>query len=109
MKLTVTQKNFLLECFFKNEAYAGWRNIADKLLDSGFCTVAGNKCIWLGGVGNYIKVEEAEDLIGCCKYTFDLEDFLTSGWFKQVHSIYITELAQKKKKIEDEYNEIGEL
>ena len=33
--ITDNQKEFLLEYFFKNEKYAGWRNIAIKLIEEG--------------------------------------------------------------------------
>jgi len=59
--LTEIQKEFLLKNFFTNENYAGWRSIATKLLTTGKCIVPGSKCIWHGGIGNFIKTAEAED------------------------------------------------
>ena len=53
-KLTEHQINFLLK-FFENKEYSGWKNIATKLIETGSCIVAGDKCIWNGGIGNFIK------------------------------------------------------
>jgi|SRR6187402_854634 len=109
INLTSNQLTFLLEYFFKNESYAGWRSIATKLLDNGNCIVAGKDCIWKGGVGNFIKTKEAEDLIDCCEYIFDLEYFLSSEWFKEIHSEYTSELAKEIRSIEYKYHEIIKL
>lgn len=96
MKLTENQKEFLLNYFFKNESFAGWKSIATKLLDNGSCIVAGNDCIWKGGIGNFIRTEEAEDAVDCIKYSFAINYFLSSEWFKQIHNSYIVQLAQKR-------------
>lgn len=105
-KLTENQKNFLLEYFFKNERYAGWRNIASVLLEHGTCIVAGTERIWRGGIGNYIKVEKADDLIDCSKYTFELDSLLISEWYKGIKDDYVAILAGKKKEIEQQYEEL---
>jgi hypothetical protein len=47
-KLTNYQKEFILNYFFKDEKYAGWRNIGTTLLEDGECVVAGTECIWIG-------------------------------------------------------------
>lgn len=107
--LTENQKTFLLNYFFKNETYAGWKNIATKLLINGSCIVAGTDCIWKGGIGNFIQVNNTEEFVDCVKYKFDLEDFLSSEWFKEIHNSYITELAQHKREMEEKYNEITQL
>jgi len=107
--MTNNQKEFLLEYFFKNQYYPGWKSIANKLLNTGKCIVAGNNCIWIEGIGNFIQVEKAEDAIDCSLYTFDLKNFLNSEWFKEIHNQYINILANKKKEIENEYKEITNL
>ena len=107
--MTQIQKDFLLEYFFKNESYAGWKNIAVKLLDYGKCIVAGNNCIWVGGIGNFIKTNHADDLVNCLEYTFDLEYFLSSEWYKQISNEYIAILSQKKNDIIAKYNDICNL
>lgn len=108
INLTDNQAGFLLDYFFKNEEFAGWANIATKLLTKGNCIVAGKKCIWKGGIGNFIQTEEA-DFIDCIQYTFDLEYFLSSEWFKEIHNGYIAELSIEKQRLEDKYNEIIKL
>lgn len=108
-KLTENQKNFILKYFFENEKYAGWRNIASELLENGSCIVAETGCIWHGGVGNFIKTKPAEGAIDCTLYTFDLDEFLSSKWYKKISIIYISELAQKKREAELEYDEISSL
>ncbi len=109
MKITENQKEFLLNYFFKNESFAGWKNIATKLIESGSCIVAGTDCIWKGGIGNFIQIDNAEEAIDCLKYTFSLKYFLSSEWFKEIHNSYIAELAQEKRKIEEKYFEITNL
>ena len=101
-----TLKLRIFKYFFKNESYAGWKNIANSLLETGECVVAGDKCIWIGGIGNFIKTETAEGYFGCIKYIFDLNNFLSSCWFIQ---IYVEYLKLEKEKIDvlvQNYNEI---
>lgn len=107
--LTKNQKEFLLNYFFKNEEFNGWNNVATKLLNNGKCIVAGDKCIWNGGIGNFIKTEDTEDAVDCLLYTFDLEHFLTSKWYKDISKEYISILSAKKRDIELEYNDITNL
>lgn len=109
MKLTEYQKDFLLEYFFKSEKYPGWKNIATQLLEIGNCVVAGTGCLWHGGIGNFINTNNSEGLIDCTLYEFDLESFLKSDWFKEVSDSYISILSDKKKLIEDEYEQIYNL
>jgi hypothetical protein len=110
MKLTENQKEFLLEFFFSNEYYpSGWRNIATVLLEEGKCVVAGETCIWRGGIGNFIKTEKAKGFVGCINYVFDLPTFLSSAYFKEVHADYVKVLAERKLKAEELFNEISKL
>lgn len=108
-QLTSIQKEFLLEYFFKNGKYAGWRNIAEKLIETGQCIVAGENCIWIGGVGNFIKMEDAKDAIDCSLYKFDLEYFMTSQYYKDIYSQYISILYNEKLAIDKKYKEIADL
>jgi hypothetical protein len=105
--LTLKQQEFLLE-FFKNE-YAGWRNIATILLTSGECTVAGEKCIWRGGVGNFIKTEIAEGYFGCLKYTFNLKEFISSQYFLEHYHNTLNDLSIQKINIQNKVNELKSL
>ena len=107
--LTDYQKNFLLENFFKNEKYIGWKNIAIKLLETGQCIVAGKECIWMVGISNFIKTESAKDAIDCTLYKFDLEYFFTSEWYREIRNGYASFLSSKKREIEQECEEISNI
>ena len=109
MELSKSQKQFLLETFFKNEKYPGWGNIAESLLTKGECIVAGDRCIWLGGVGNFIETDTAEGLFGCLKYTFNFEEFFNSNYYKEAKSYHMTDLYKKKSGLEAQYNELDKL
>lgn len=108
-QLTSIQKEFLFDQFFRNDLYPGWRHIAGKLLETGECVVAGNISIYLGGIGNFIKTQATENFIGCLLYTFDLECFLSSAWYKQIYDQYIKQLEEKKFAIQKEFDEISNL
>lgn len=94
-------KKFLLT-FFENNFYAGWRNIATTLIKDGECVVAGNSCIWVGGIGNFIKIEEAPDYIDCVKYKFDLAEFKKSSYYKEALINYLDDLRDKQIKLLEE-------
>lgn len=108
-KLSEKQKEFLLKHFFTNEKFAGWKGIATKLLDSGSCIVAGKGCIWVGGIGNFIKTREAENAVDCTQYEFNLKEFLASEWYKETHRDVTEMLAEKVRQAEQEYEEISSL
>ena len=107
--LTNNQMDFLLNYFFKNENYIGWKNIAEKLIQEEECIVPGKNCIWVGGIGNFIETKEDERAVGCLLYEFDLIKFLTSEWFKQISNSYIDILSVKKREIEQQYEDICNL
>jgi len=79
--LTEIQLDFLYR-MFHHDKYPDWKRIADKLIKTGKCIVGGDKCIWQGGIGNFITTEPAEDTVGCLLYTFDLKGFAKSETFK---------------------------
>jgi hypothetical protein len=115
-QLTNYQKEFILNYFFKDEKYAGWRNIGVQLLESGECVVAGKICIWVGGIGNFIKTEVSKKFVGCLLYKFDLIEFLSSQWYNDINASYsiillkeLNELKEKLKEKEIEYNEVSDL
>lgn len=112
-KLSNYQKEFLLTHFFKNGNVAGWKEIATKLLETGECIVAGvdklHNHIWIGDVGNFIKTEVAENAINCTLYKFDLENFISSQYYKDISNQYISILLDKKTKINQEYKEVSSL
>lgn len=95
-------KKLLLKFFEKHNNYPGWKNIAEKLIETGECIVAGNDCIWHSGIGNFIKTETAENFVDCLLYKFDLEYFKTSEWYKEIKLLHIQELKQEI----DNYNTI---
>lgn len=101
-KLTTNQIEFLLKHFFQNPRYADWRNIAINLLNTGECIVAGDKCIWLGGIGNFIKTEPAKGAVCCSLYKFDLQNFLSSECHKEVKKEYEKDLLKKVRNCENE-------
>lgn len=108
MTLTKKQTEFLLT-FFENKMYAGWRTIAMKLLETGQCIVAGEKSIWIGGIGNFIKTAETELAVDCLLYTFNLPEFIKSEYFKSISNQYIAILISNLRELETEYNEISKL
>lgn len=105
-KLTEKQKDFILDHFFKSDVYTGWRNIGTKLIDNGECIVAGNGSIWVGGIGNFISLEVAEDFIECTKLEFDLKNFLNSRLFMEIRDEYILNLSEKLNELKKEYREM---
>jgi hypothetical protein len=108
-QLSKIQKDFIIEKFFKNEKFAGAKNVAEKLLEKGECIVAGEDCIWRGGIGNYIKTTKADNAFGCLKYTFNIELFLSSDWFKSYVENEKQNLHLVIKELEQKYAEISEL
>jgi len=83
MKLTDLQRDYIINNFFDDSLYPGAISIGNKLLLSGECVVAGEKCIWEGEISNFIKTEKAEGFFGCLLYKFDIETFLSSTFFKE--------------------------
>lgn len=107
-KLTKFQKDFILS-LFRDEKYAGWKGIAEKLLDNGRCIVAGTDCIWHGGIGNFIETSEAEDAIDCLLYEFDFKKFLKSKYYQEYKEPFLTNLGVEKEAIIQQYDELREL
>lgn len=108
-ELTYTQKTFIKDNFFFSEKYAGWHNIADSLLTTGSCVVAGDSCIWQGGIGNYITTSEASEFIDCIKYEFNLEQFLSSLWFQEHIEAELIELEGEKHLIDEKIEDLESL
>lgn len=96
----------LLLTFFRNERFPGWKNIAEKLIESGECIVAGQHCIWQGGIGNFITTKNAEEAINCLKYTFDSEEFKKSAWFKEIKESYLRDLEDELEEAKEEVSRI---
>ena len=104
--LTDTQKNFILNTFFKTYDYPGWANIANRLLENGEVIVPGDKSIWSGGIGNFIKTEKTDKAIDCILYKFDLELFLESKWYNEEKSLHLNQLLDKKDFLQIEIDSI---
>ena len=113
MNLTESQKSFLLSTFFESDKYPGSRSIGEALITNGKVIVAGDKCIWIGGIGNFIQTKETTEAIGCIEYNFDLDTFLSSNWFKEMKDLHIKELSEEvdvlKSKLKDKENNLIEL
>ncbi len=107
MNLTESQKQFLLSTFFESDIYPGSISIGDKLLTYGKVIVAGDKCIWNGGIGNFIKTKEITEAIGCIEYNFDLDTFLSSNWFKEMKDIYIKDLSKEVDVLKTKLTELN--
>ncbi len=113
VKLTEFQKNFILDYFFATTDAVGWRNIGEKLLETGKCIVAGENRLYCGGIGNFIKTSPAEDAVGCTLYEFNREEFLNSAVYQDVKQLYIESrlpsLEQTKKEVEEELENLKTL
>ena len=113
--LTENQKQFVIS-FFEDNRYAGWKNIATTLVETGKCIVPGEECIWQGGIGNFITTKETDLAVGCLEYNFDLDLFLSSAWFKEALGYKVENAQKEKQQKEREYeqsvqkfNELNEL
>ena len=106
-EITNNQKEFIIS-FFKDERYAGWKNIATALIENGKCIVPGSECIWKGGIGNFIATKETDLAVGCLEYSFDLSVFLSSAWFEEVKYGNLIEIRAEEEKLEKELKTIQE-
>ena len=104
-RLTENQINVLLP-FFKDEGYPGWKTIALNLIKNGNTIVAGNECIWKGGIGNFIRTEKSKNLDDCLEYYFDLEVFLSSVMFQEYKIALINDSIKEVIKIKEKLIEI---
>jgi len=112
MKLTTYQINILLP-FFINSKYTGSESIGKKLLEIGKCIVAGNECIWKGGIGNFIKTKPAENAVDCLLYELDIVNFIKSKWVEEYLQEYTKSLEEKicnlSKQIDTTKEEVNDL
>lgn len=104
--LTKIQRDVLKFYFFKDENFPNWESIANKLLESGRAIVAGNKNIWVGGIGNFISISPAVDAVDCSQYKFDLDSFLKSKWFEEWKNLYIDDLKEEIQELSDREKDI---
>jgi hypothetical protein len=107
-KLTDNQKEFIVNNFFYHNLVDGWK-VAMRLLTDGTCIVAGTSPLWVGGIGNFVKAEISEEAIGCLYYTFDLEAFLNSDWYREIHAQLLNDAAKKMRSAVEMYEDIKSL
>lgn len=120
-QLTDIQKEFILEHFFKLNSYKGWKPIATTLLERGVCVVGNKETIWVGNIGHFIKVQyDLSDYelfkdspllnaVDCCVYTFDLDAFLSSDYFKHIKDDYLHKLDNQIEESNIRYKEIAKI
>ena len=108
-ELTKEQKDYIIQTFFKNELLAGWKNIATKLVYEGKCVVAGERCIWVGGIGNFIETKKTDDFFGCLEYNFDIMYFIKSKWFNENVKLYLDSLSEQQKVLNEKFGSISSL
>lgn len=92
MDMIEKQIEFLIDTFFATSNHAGDRGVARHLLTSGGCIVAGNGRIWNGGVGNFIRIEEAPYAVGCARLTLDIDAMLRADWVQDAIRTRIMEV-----------------
>lgn len=102
--LTKLQKDFILDEFFKNEEYAGWRNIAESLLNEGYVTTT-TCSIWSDNITNFMNIVASETNIGCYDYEFDIESFLVSEMFVTAYKKKLTTLKENFDKVKSDYED----
>jgi hypothetical protein len=76
------------------------------LIENGKCIVAGTECIWKGGIGNFIKTSNADDLVDCLVYDFDLKVFMTSWYYIDDLTEYVQDASEAAQKASIFYNDI---
>lgn len=107
-QLTKAQKEFMLYNFFYSDYARGWKNIAESLLDTGECIVAGKKCVWQGGIGNFIETEKDPELIDCLRYKFDVKKFMSKDnkYFMEYYDRWLNKIKKDKEKAEEDLRTI---
>lgn len=107
-ELTQIQKNWILDTFFGSWTYnySGARTIGEALIESGFCYVPGNKCIFECEVGNFIRTSIDNNCVGCLKYEFDFDYFMNSEYFKEAKTKYCDILYRDIEELKLEFKEI---
>lgn len=97
--------NLLLK-FFKNEEYAGWKNIALNLLRDGHCVFPGEKSIFPDQINKFITIKPCKEVIGCSVYLLDKEAFLKSELFFDEAQKELNNLKQKRIELLNQVREI---
>lgn len=110
-ELTQIQKDWILDTFFGiwEYKYAGVRDIGNALIESGFCYVPGNECIFDGYIGNFISTSVDDNCIGGLKYEFNFNFFIDSEYFYENKVRYCELLSAKIDKLNNNIKEISAL
>lgn len=106
------QKDWILEKFFKNEEFLGWKNIADKLIDTGSCvTTIQGKDIWVGDIGNFIGKEPYNDGVDLIKLTFNPKEFCSfeNKFFVEHYKRELLKLKDEQKVLTHTINSMEDL
>lgn len=109
IELNDFQKEFILNEFFKDERFAGWKSIGTKLIESGGCIVAGRNRLWCGGVGNFIDVDDEPESFECSRFTFRMGEFLKSDLFNDALQNEIHKLRKQYEKLATEIGYLNNL
>lgn len=109
MNLIKTQVDFLKATFFGAPKFPGADAIAENLLITGSCIVAGDGRIWHGNVGNFIVIDSAPGAVGCVKLTLLLVDFLMAPWVQDCLKERARELADEAATLSHEAEALGKL
>lgn len=99
--LTPSQKQFILDRFFKKLDVTNWLEIANELIEKGQCVVESNKPIWTDGIGKYITIIPNDGVFEAMLYKLDLHGLLASEYFKEALGSYlnIADLELKQEQI----------
>lgn len=106
MNLTPSQKQFILDRFFKRLDVTNWLEIANELIEKGQCVVESNKPIWTDGIGKYITMIPNDGVFEAVIYKLDLQGFVGSVWFKQELLDYINQASVDLMKESIRINEL---
>jgi len=110
--MNTIQKNWLLETFFKNEQFAGWRSIAEKLIDEGKCvTTMQGADIWVGGIGNFIKQKNYNAGVDLIELTFNVKEFasMDNMFFLEYYNHELKRVSEKQEELIKYSNSISSL
>lgn len=111
-KLTETQKNFIFEHFFKDDRFAGARNIMESLLEDGSCIVPNynnGKPIWTNGISHFIKIEDVPNGVGCVKYIFNYKEFINSANFGNRLNYEVDKFVEEIKKMQIHVDDLNSI
>lgn len=97
----------IVELLFQNEL-PGSSKIGLELLRTGYCVVAGTSKPWIGGVGNFVSLSEAENAVGCSVIKLDPK-FFQSSLFKEALLTVKTRRAVEIKNITTRLEELRQI